>query len=134
MITPDGKITIKSKLKDLLKSYYVHTTSYNLFRQQQQEAEQRRKNGETDVRDVNPLEIVRFIHIDEYNKLTTYAQDDYLPMTQGQLAELTGLRPNSITEMVRLKQSSINMEHLTKIATVLNLKSISDILDFVVEE
>ncbi|MGM1023509.1 MAG: helix-turn-helix domain-containing protein [Bacillota bacterium] len=113
MLFGERKIVIRSKLKELLNNYYVHNQM---------------------LLSVDSGEPFEYITKEEYDSLSVYAQMDYARMTQGQLAELTGLRPNSITEMVRLKQSSINKEQLVKIAIVLNLKSISDIIDFVVED
>lgn len=123
-------IIIKSSLKDLLNNYYVHVDSYQIFKQKQ--ADKTRKNEKEPQNDA-PIEAITYITREEYQGLELYAQDDYTPMTQGQLADLCDLRPNSISELVHLRQSSINKGHLIKVATVLNLQSISEIIDFEVE-
>lgn len=50
-------------------------------------------------------------------------------MTQGKLAELTGLRPSTISEIIRGTRSVINKEHLAKIAEVLEITDISELIE-----
>jgi DNA-binding Xre family transcriptional regulator len=51
-------------------------------------------------------------------------------MTQKELSELTGLRPNAISEIAKNTRDSINREHIGKIATALNIDDPNDILYF----
>jgi putative transcriptional regulator len=50
-------------------------------------------------------------------------------MTQGKLAELTELRPSTISEIIRGTRSVINKEHLAKIAQVLEITDIGDLIE-----
>ncbi|MFS0841217.1 helix-turn-helix domain-containing protein [Paenibacillus sp. 1P03SA] len=108
MVATEQNHNLKSNLKEILNKYYVH------------------KQASMDV-DGKPFE---FISKDEYDKLSLYAKDDYSPMTQTQLAQLTGLRPNSVSELVKLRQININLGHITKVAQCLGIKSISEIIEF----
>ncbi len=51
-------------------------------------------------------------------------------MTQKQLAELTGLRANAISEMVNNQRQTINKQHLAKVCEVLDIKDVDEILEF----
>jgi putative transcriptional regulator len=51
-------------------------------------------------------------------------------MTQSKLAELTGLRPNAISEITKNTRDSINREHIGKIAKALNIEDPNEILYF----
>ncbi|MCM3705850.1 MULTISPECIES: helix-turn-helix domain-containing protein [Cytobacillus] len=50
-------------------------------------------------------------------------------LTQKQLAEMTGLRAASISELYNNQRTSINKEHLQKIAEALNINDISELLE-----
>ena len=52
-------------------------------------------------------------------------------ITQAQLAEMTGLRPSTISEIVRDTRTVINKEHIAKIANALNIDDIREIIDLV---
>lgn len=52
-------------------------------------------------------------------------------ITQAQLAEMTGLRPSTISEIVRDTRTVINKEHIAKIANALNIGDIREIIDLV---
>lgn len=52
-------------------------------------------------------------------------------MTQGQLAELAGIRPAAVSEIVNNQRTSINKDHLTKIADTLDIDDISELMVFV---
>ena len=49
-------------------------------------------------------------------------------LTQRALAQMTGIREQTISDIMRGRKKSINKEHLAKIIEALELKSISDIL------
>ncbi|AIM17288.1 DNA-binding protein [Bacillus sp. X1(2014)] len=51
-------------------------------------------------------------------------------MTQKELAELTGIRAAGISELANNQRKSINREHLEKIAAVLNITDISELIEF----
>lgn len=51
-------------------------------------------------------------------------------ITQKELAEMTGIRPTTISEMVNNQRSTINKEHLRKIIEVLEIEDIREIIDF----
>ena len=51
-------------------------------------------------------------------------------MTQKQLAKLTDLRENTISEMVKNTRDSINREHIGKIAKALNITDPSQLFYF----
>ena len=51
-------------------------------------------------------------------------------ITQKELAEMTGIRPTTISEMVNNQRSTINKEHLKKIIEVLEIEDIREIIDF----
>jgi len=51
-------------------------------------------------------------------------------ITQKDLARETGLRENTISEICRGTKTVINFEHLSKIAEVLKVKDIRDLIDF----
>ncbi|MFF2890776.1 helix-turn-helix domain-containing protein [Paenibacillus sp. NPDC057967] len=50
-------------------------------------------------------------------------------MSQGKLAELTGLRPNTISEIVRDSRTVINKVHLARIADALDVDNIGQLLE-----
>lgn len=50
-------------------------------------------------------------------------------LKQGDLAELTGIRPSTISEIVRDSRSVINKDHLAKIAEVLSIEDISELIE-----
>ena len=54
--------------------------------------------------------------------------------TQGELAELTGIRQNTISELVRGHRERIQLDHLSRIAAALNIKDIRELIDLVDEE
>ncbi len=49
-------------------------------------------------------------------------------ITQKQLAEMTGLRENTIGEIARGTKTAINFKHLEKIASALNISDIRNIM------
>jgi putative transcriptional regulator len=51
-------------------------------------------------------------------------------MTQKELSELSGLRPNTISELAKNIRESINRKHLGKIAETLNIKDPNELLYF----
>ncbi|MED4892703.1 MULTISPECIES: helix-turn-helix domain-containing protein [Heyndrickxia] len=50
-------------------------------------------------------------------------------LTQKELAEMTGLRPASISELYNNQRKSLNREHIEKIAEALNIKNISELVE-----
>ena len=55
-------------------------------------------------------------------------------MTQSELAELTGLRRATISEMAQNSRTVMNKTHLGKIMDALDLKDINEILELNIEE
>lgn len=51
-------------------------------------------------------------------------------ITQKELANLTGIREASISELVRSSKTGVNKEQLGKIATALHITDIRELLDF----
>ena len=51
-------------------------------------------------------------------------------MTQKELAQLTGMREASISELARSSKTGVNKEQLGKIATALHITDIRELLDF----
>lgn len=51
-------------------------------------------------------------------------------ISQKKLAEIAGLRESTISDIVRGTRTVINFEHLSKIATALDINDISDLIDF----
>lgn len=51
-------------------------------------------------------------------------------MTQKHLSELTGIRPAAISEICNNQRTSINREHIEKIADCLGIHEIKDIIHF----
>lgn len=51
-------------------------------------------------------------------------------MTQKTLAQLSGIRESTISDIVRGTRTVINFEHLSKIAETLQILDISQIIDF----
>ncbi|GAB6444916.1 transcriptional regulator [Bacillus cereus] len=51
-------------------------------------------------------------------------------MTQKELAKLTGIRESGISALVRSSQTSFNKEQIAKIATVLEITDIKELIDF----
>lgn len=49
-------------------------------------------------------------------------------MTRKKLAELTGLRPNVISEICNNQRTTVNREHIGRIAEVLNIEDVSELL------
>lgn len=50
-------------------------------------------------------------------------------ITQKKLAELAGMRESTISDIVRGSRTVINFEHLSKIATALEISDIRKIID-----
>ena len=50
-------------------------------------------------------------------------------ITQKQLAEMTGLRPNAISELVNNSRQTVNREQVKKIMEALNINSYDDIFE-----
>jgi transcriptional regulator with XRE-family HTH domain len=51
-------------------------------------------------------------------------------MTQAKLSDLTGLRPNAISEIAKNTRDSINREQIGKIAAALDIEDPNEILYF----
>lgn len=51
-------------------------------------------------------------------------------ITQKQLSEMTKLRPTTISEMCNNVRSTINKEHLVKVAEALGIEKIDEMLEF----
>lgn len=51
-------------------------------------------------------------------------------ITQKKLAELSGIRESTISDIVRGSRTVINFEHLSKIAEALEVKQINELIDF----
>lgn len=54
-------------------------------------------------------------------------------LTQMQLSELSGVRQAAISELYRNARQEINLIMLAKLATAMNIKDISELLQFVDE-
>ncbi|WP_278071998.1 helix-turn-helix domain-containing protein [Bacillus subtilis] len=54
--------------------------------------------------------------------------------TQAELAELTGIRPNAISELCRGHRERIQLDHISRIAAALNIKDIRELIDLIDEE
>ncbi len=52
-------------------------------------------------------------------------------ITQKKLAEKSGIRESTISDIVRGTRTVINFEHLSKIAEALEVKDIRELIDFV---
>ncbi|MEA0554767.1 helix-turn-helix transcriptional regulator [Lysinibacillus irui] len=52
-------------------------------------------------------------------------------MTQAELAHLSGVRPNAISNLCRGYVDRLSIDHIEKISNALDLESISDLIDFV---
>ncbi|MFB0840938.1 helix-turn-helix domain-containing protein [Paenibacillus oleatilyticus] len=50
-------------------------------------------------------------------------------MTQKELAEATGLRPTTISELCNNVRSTINREHLVKVAETLGISDIKELIE-----
>lgn len=55
-------------------------------------------------------------------------------ITQKELAEMTGIREATISEIANNSRTVINKSHLSKIMNALNLTKLEDILDLKIEE
>lgn len=51
-------------------------------------------------------------------------------ITQKKLAQISGIRESTISDIVRGTRTVINFEHLSKIAEVLEIDNISQLIDF----
>jgi transcriptional regulator with XRE-family HTH domain len=49
-------------------------------------------------------------------------------MTRKKLAELTGLRPNVISELCNNQRTTVNREHIGRIAEVLGIENIEELI------
>lgn len=52
-------------------------------------------------------------------------------ITQKKLAEMSGIRESTISDIVRGTRTVINFEHLSKIAEALEVGEITELIDFV---
>ena len=52
-------------------------------------------------------------------------------ITQKKLAQISGIRESTISDIVRGTRTVINFEHLSKIAEALEIDNISQLFDFV---
>jgi putative transcriptional regulator len=50
-------------------------------------------------------------------------------MTQKRLVELTGLRPNTISEMANNSRQTINREHVAKVIEALEIEDLNDLFE-----
>lgn len=55
---------------------------------------------------------------------------DEKAMTQKTLAQLSGIRESTISDIVRGTRTVINFEHLSKIAEALKVNDIRELIDF----
>ena len=53
-----------------------------------------------------------------------------LNITQKKLAQISGIRESTISDIVRGTRTVINFEHLSKIAEALEIDNISQLIDF----
>lgn len=51
-------------------------------------------------------------------------------ITQKELAQISGIRESTISDIVRGTRTVINFEHLSKIAEALEIDNISQLIDF----
>lgn len=51
-------------------------------------------------------------------------------ITQKKLAEMSGIRESTISDIVRGTRTVINFEHLSKIAEALEIDNITELIDF----
>ena len=51
-------------------------------------------------------------------------------ITQKKLAEMSGIRESTISDIVRGPRTVINIEHLSKIAEALEIDNITELIDF----
>ena len=51
-------------------------------------------------------------------------------ITQKKLAQISGIRESTISDIVRGTRTVINFEHLSKIAEALEIDNISQLIDF----
>lgn len=51
-------------------------------------------------------------------------------LTQKKLAEISGIRESTISDIVRGSRTVINFEHLSKIAEALEVSDIRELIDF----
>lgn len=56
---------------------------------------------------------------------------DEREISQKQLAELTKLRPTTISELCNNIRSTINREHLEKVMIALEIESIAEIIEYI---
>lgn len=54
-------------------------------------------------------------------------------ISQKKLAEISGIRESTISDIVRGTRTVINFEHLTKIAIALNIIDIRELIDLIEE-
>ena len=55
---------------------------------------------------------------------------DKRELSQKRLAEMSGIRESTISDIVRGTRTVINFEHLSKIAEALEITDIRDLIDF----
>lgn len=51
-------------------------------------------------------------------------------ITQKKLAEMSGIRESTVSDIVRGSRTVINFEHLSKIAEALEVNDITELIDF----
>lgn len=51
-------------------------------------------------------------------------------ITQKKLAEMSGIRESTVSDIVRGSRTVINFEHLSKIAEALEVNDIAELIDF----
>lgn len=51
-------------------------------------------------------------------------------ITQKKLAEMSGIRESTVSDIVRGSRTVINFEHLSKIAEALEVNNIKELIDF----
>lgn len=51
-------------------------------------------------------------------------------ITQKKLAQMSGIRESTISDIVRGTRTVINFEHLSKVAEALEIENISQLIDF----
>ena len=63
-------------------------------------------------------------------KLTVKDALDKRELSQKRLAEMSGIRESTISDIVRGTRTVINFEHLSKIAEALEITDIRELIDF----
>lgn len=71
-------------------------------------------------------EVIGVINVELYVRLDEIL--DERGITRKKLAEMTGLRPNTISELCNNQRTTVNRLHIGKIAEVLEIENVSELL------